>query len=117
MASDISAESNLWHPRYVHNDSFPLDSAYSDASRESNSHLHASLVSRQPASVSLLHSRPGSLIQIQNSFQFLGGRYFYVASYKALRHGTANMDVLIVIATSIAYTYSILILLVAIILK
>lgn len=37
--------------------------------------------------------------------QFLGGAYFYVQSYKALRHCTANMDVLIVLATSIAYIY------------
>uniref|UniRef100_A0A9L0TUC4 Copper-transporting ATPase 2 n=1 Tax=Equus caballus TaxID=9796 RepID=A0A9L0TUC4_HORSE len=46
--------------------------------------------------------------------QFLGGWYFYVQAYKSLRHRAANMDVLIVLATSIAYVYSLSILVVAI---
>ncbi|XP_062845073.1 copper-transporting ATPase 1 [Trichomycterus rosablanca] len=45
--------------------------------------------------------------------QFIGGRYFYTQAYKALKHWTANMDVLIVLATSIAFTYSVIILAVA----
>ncbi|XP_036760752.2 copper-transporting ATPase 2 isoform X2 [Manis pentadactyla] len=45
--------------------------------------------------------------------QFLGGRYFYVQAYKSLRHRATNMDVLIVLATSIAYAYSSVILVVA----
>ncbi|XP_062957574.1 copper-transporting ATPase 2 isoform X2 [Cynocephalus volans] len=45
--------------------------------------------------------------------QFLGGWYFYVQAYKSLRHRSANMDVLIVLATSIAYVYSLVILAVA----
>uniref|UniRef100_A0A1I7XTP9 Glutathione-dependent dehydroascorbate reductase n=1 Tax=Heterorhabditis bacteriophora TaxID=37862 RepID=A0A1I7XTP9_HETBA len=49
--------------------------------------------------------------------QVFGGRYFYIASWKALRHGLANMDVLIVLATTIAYSYSILVLLIALILR
>ncbi|NXP59828.1 ATP7B ATPase, partial [Chloropsis cyanopogon] len=49
--------------------------------------------------------------------QFLGGRYFYVQAYKSLRHRTANMDVLIVLATTVAYLYSCVILIVAIIEK
>uniref|UniRef100_A0A4W5RNY5 P-type Cu(+) transporter n=1 Tax=Hucho hucho TaxID=62062 RepID=A0A4W5RNY5_9TELE len=47
--------------------------------------------------------------------QFIGGRYFYTQAYKALKHKTANMDVLIVLATSIAFTYSLVILMVAMI--
>uniref|UniRef100_A0A2K6SD28 Copper-transporting ATPase 2 n=1 Tax=Saimiri boliviensis boliviensis TaxID=39432 RepID=A0A2K6SD28_SAIBB len=46
--------------------------------------------------------------------QLLGGWYFYVQAYKSLRHGSANMDVLIVLATSIAYVYSLVILVVAV---
>ncbi|XP_041076119.1 copper-transporting ATPase 1-like isoform X2 [Polyodon spathula] len=49
--------------------------------------------------------------------QFIGGWYFYIHAYKALKHRTANMDVLIVLATSIAFVYSCVILVVAMIEK
>ncbi|KAL8543702.1 hypothetical protein ACS0TY_004316 [Phlomoides rotata] len=39
--------------------------------------------------------------------QFIIGRRFYIGAYKALRHGSANMDVLIVLGTNAAYFYSV----------
>ncbi|CAN6448203.1 unnamed protein product [Victoria cruziana] len=38
--------------------------------------------------------------------QFIIGRRFYSGSYKALRHGSPNMDVLVALGTNSAYFYS-----------
>ncbi len=41
--------------------------------------------------------------------QFYVGRQYYLGGYKALRNGSANMDVLIAMGSSIAYLYSVII--------
>lgn len=42
--------------------------------------------------------------------QFFGGRYFYVEAFRAIKHRNANMDLLIMLTTTIAYSYSVLVL-------
>lgn len=44
---------------------------------------------------------------IATPIQFIIGYQFYVGAYKALRNGSANMDVLVVMGTSAAYFYSV----------
>ena len=39
--------------------------------------------------------------------QFVVGKRFYVAAYRALRHGSTNMDVLVVLGTTATYVYSV----------
>ncbi|CAF0704914.1 unnamed protein product [Brachionus calyciflorus] len=47
--------------------------------------------------------------------QIFGGRHFYKHAYVALKERTTNMDVLIALATTIAYAYSLIVLIVAIV--
>ena len=45
--------------------------------------------------------------ELSTPVQFIIGRRFYIGSYKALCHGSANMDVLIALGTNSAYFYSV----------
>ncbi|KAL5537895.1 hypothetical protein UlMin_042335 [Ulmus minor] len=49
--------------------------------------------------------------ELSTPVQFIIGRRFYVGAYKALRHGSPNMDVLIALGTNAAYFYSVYIIL------
>ncbi|BHF58251.1 ATPase Cu transporting protein 7B [Sparganum proliferum] len=45
--------------------------------------------------------------------QTISGRHFYTQAYKSLKHGMANMDVLLVVASSVAYAYSVVVVAIA----
>ena len=50
------------------------------------------------------------LLALATPVQFYVGWQYYVGAYKALRNGSANMDVLIAMGTTVAYVYSIAVL-------
>lgn len=54
-----------------------------------------------------LFMNPWFQLILATPIQFVIGRQFYVGAYKALRNGSANMDVLVVMGTSAAYFYSV----------
>ncbi|RIK43931.1 MAG: heavy metal translocating P-type ATPase [Chloroflexi bacterium] len=70
----------------------------------------------------MLHEMPGMapmlvapwfnwlLLVLATPVQFYVGRQYYVGAYKALRNGAANMDVLIAMGTTVAYVYSVAVL-------
>ncbi|WP_192896574.1 cation-translocating P-type ATPase [Cohnella sp. AR92] len=54
-----------------------------------------------------LFMKPWFQFALATPVQFLIGWQFYVGAYKALRNGSANMDVLVALGTSAAYGYSV----------
>lgn len=57
---------------------------------------------------------PWVQLALATPVQFLVGKQFYVGAFKALRNGSANMDVLVALGTSAAYFYSLYIIISAI---
>ncbi|KAK0550053.1 Cu(2+)-transporting P-type ATPase [Tilletia horrida] len=63
----------------------------------------------------ILHSQPIPNLFLQDLIclaltapvQFGAGKRFYITSYKALRHGSATMDVLVVLGTTASFAYSV----------
>ncbi len=53
-----------------------------------------------------IHLMPAAEVLLATPIQFVIGARFYRAAFKALRGGSANMDVLVVMGTTAAYAYS-----------
>jgi len=51
------------------------------------------------------------MLALATPVQFIVGAQYYVGAYKSIRNGSANMDVLVALGTSVAYFYSLLIVL------
>jgi Cu+-exporting ATPase len=49
------------------------------------------------------------LLLLATPVQFYTGSDYYTGAYKSLRNGTANMDVLVALGTSVAYFYSVVV--------
>jgi Cu+-exporting ATPase len=60
-----------------------------------------------PMSIAHAPWLPWLMFALATPVQFYVGRQYYIGAYKALRNGSANMDVLIVMGSSAAYFYSI----------
>ncbi|PTM58615.1 heavy metal translocating P-type ATPase [Desmospora activa] len=54
-----------------------------------------------------LFMNPWVQLALATPVQFVVGKQFYVGAFKALRNGSANMDVLVALGTSAAYFYSV----------
>ncbi len=53
-----------------------------------------------------IHMMPAAEVVLATTLQLLVGARFYRAAYNAIRGGSANMDVLVVLGTTAAYLYS-----------
>ncbi|KAG2648826.1 hypothetical protein PVAP13_1NG066800 [Panicum virgatum] len=92
IVDTIEMESNDRLKAHVQN---PYLQAASNDAQEASKTLHLLLSS-------LLLSIPVFFIRM-----FVVGKRFYIAAYRALRHGSTNMDVLVVIGTTASYVYSV----------
>lgn len=64
-----------------------------------------------PASISQAPWLNWVLFALATPVQFYVGRSYYVNGFKALKNGSANMDVLVALGTSVAYFFSVIVML------
>ena len=78
-----------------------------------NDALHANLITMPAALIPLFHwgGLGGLFFALATPVQFYVGRDFYVGAWKALKNRAANMDVLVAMGSSVAYVYSLAVLL------
>lgn len=106
-------------PSMDHNDKSSMNNktfSNTTSSRTSPNHDH-SMMSKQYLIIPGLNLENLLMFLFCTPVQIFGGRHFYKQAYMSLREGSTNMDVLIALATTIAYSYSIIVLIVAMILK
>ena len=54
------------------------------------------------------------MLMLASPIMFFGGKYFFKSAWKSVKHGSANMDVLVILAAGISFIYSVIVMLIAI---
>ncbi len=80
-------------------------------------HSHHGMMNEQFMIIPGLNLENFLMLLFCTPVQIFGGRHFYKQAYMSLKEGYANMDVLVALSTTISFTYSLFVLIVAILVK